>query len=377
MNMTELQDRRFGWVFRRTFGQGFRRTCGQSIRRTCVWTLGLVTVFVFLGSFTDVEGQSLGDVARKSRKEKTKKKASSRSRVFTNEEIDTLPPLTGTSTTSPSSSSSSSTPPSTSSTAGIQGIPVPASPATGGEIGGLPVPTAVAPAAKPQVAEASGKPDTSSEEYWRNRFGQARYRLERSERELVVLKGRMQVSQVQYSSNPNQTLQQEYSRGNVNSLNEQMQKKEADVEKYRQEIRQLEQELRRAGGPIGWSRTPARAPMAAVASSSAQQNAPKEKEPDDPAQKEQYWKRRFRSARAKLAEAEQDFSLQDGELSLASSAAAREPDTRLRENRMAGLAGKRAEVERYRRRMEEARAELEDLQQEFNAAGAPRAWAEP
>ena len=187
----------------------------------------------------------------------------------------------------------------------------------------------------------------------------------------------MQISQVQYSSNPNQTLQQEYSRGNVNSLNEQMQKKEADVAKYQQEIRQLEQELRRAGGPIGWSRTPARAPLAAVAASPSQQKAPKEKEPDDPAQKEQYWKRRFRSARAELAEAEQDFSLQDGELSLATSAAAREPDTRLRESRMAGLAGKRAEVERYRRHLEEAREELEDLQQEFSASGAPREWAEP
>ncbi|MCZ6514923.1 MAG: hypothetical protein O6850_03550 [Acidobacteria bacterium] len=350
MKMTEMQDRRFGWVFRRTWGQDFRRTC--------VWTLGLVAVFVFLGCFTDVEAQSLGDVARKSRKEKKKKKTPSGSRVFTNEEISTLPPLTGTSTTS--SGSSSSNPPSTSSTGGIQGVPVPA-----------------ATAAQPQVAGVSNKPDTSSEEYWRNRFGQARYRLERSERELAVLKDRMQISQVQYSSNPNQTLQQEYSRGNVNSLNEQVQKKEADVAKYQQEIRQLEQELRRAGGPIGWSRTPARAPLAAFAASPSQQKAPKEKEPDDPAQKEQYWKGRFRSARAELAEAEQDFSLQDGELSLATSAAAREPDTRQRQSRMAGLAGKRAEVERYRRRREEARAELEDLQREFSASGAPRAWAEP
>ncbi len=347
MNMTGLQGRRYGLVSRRAYGQGIRRACGRSIRRTCRWTLGLVAVFVFLGCCTDVEAQSLGDVARKSRKEKKKKKTPSGSRVFTNEEISTLPPLTGTSTTS--------------STGGIQGVPVPAATA----------------AAQPQVAGVSNKPDTSSEEYWRNRFGQARYRLERSVRELAVLKDRMQMSQVQYSSNPNQTLQQEYSRGNVNSLNEQMQKKEADVEKYRQEIRQLEQELRRAGGPIGWSRTPARAPLGALAASPAQQKAPKEKEPDDPAQKEQYWKGRFRSARAELAEAEQDFSLQDGELSLATSAAAREPDTRQRESRMAGLAGKRAEVERYRRRLEEAREELEDLQREFSASGAPRAWAEP
>ncbi len=135
MKMTEMQDRRFGWVFRRTWGQDFRRTCG--------WTLGLVAVFVFLGCFTDVEGQSLGDVARKSRKEKKKKKTPSGSRVFTNEEISTLPPLTSTSTTS--------------STGQIQGIPVPAA--------------TVATAAKPQVAGVSNKPDTDSEEYWRNRFG--------------------------------------------------------------------------------------------------------------------------------------------------------------------------------------------------------------
>ncbi len=135
------------------------------------------------------------------------------------------------------------------------------------------------------------------------------------------------------------------------------------------------------GAPQGLAPLPesgaARAPMAAVASSPSQQKAPKEKEPDDPAQKEQYWKGRFRSARAKLAEAEQDFSLQDGELSLATSAAAREPDTRLRESRMAALAGKRGEVERYRQRLEEARTELKDLQQEFSASGAPRAWSEP
>jgi hypothetical protein len=90
----------------------------------------------------------------------------------------------------------------------------------------------------------------------------------------------------------------------------------------------------------------------------------------------EYWQSRFKSARARLADAEERQQLAEDELNLLQIQDARELDLTTKAELADKIKAKEDEVSRGRAATEEARKTLEDLQNEFEASGAPDEWSE-
>jgi hypothetical protein len=110
---------------------------------------------------------------------------------------------------------------------------------------------AATPAAGASSEESSSVHD---EKYYRKQMAALRAQLELHERELNVLKQKSGQSDMQFYANPNKTLQQEYSRSDINKLNEEIAKKQAQIDEDNRAIQDLRDQLRREGGPPGWLR---------------------------------------------------------------------------------------------------------------------------
>lgn len=117
-------------------------------------------------------------------------------------------------------------------------------------------PTEKAPAtaeSAPDVAAASSG-EVHDEAYYRKRMGELRSRRELHERQLAVLRQKQSQGQMQYYADPNKTLQEEYSRSDVNKLNDEISQKQQAIAADDQAIQDLEDQLRREGHPAGWLR---------------------------------------------------------------------------------------------------------------------------
>lgn len=99
-----------------------------------------------------------------------------------------------------------------------------------------------------QQGEARG------EEYWRGRFAEARKQLADAEKELDLLQRELNLMSMQYYPDPTKTLNEELSRKAINEHRAKIEAKQAEVNRLRQGIQDLEDELRAAGGPPGWAR---------------------------------------------------------------------------------------------------------------------------
>lgn len=119
-----------------------------------------------------------------------------------------------------------------------------------------------APATDSSAAAATGKPAASSndaakgEAYWRKKFADARHVLADDQREADVLQREYGLKQVQYYSNPQEALQQQYSRKDLDDSLAELNKKKTDVDKDNQTISDLQDQLRQAGGDPGWANEP-------------------------------------------------------------------------------------------------------------------------
>jgi chromosome segregation ATPase len=103
-------------------------------------------------------------------------------------------------------------------------------------------------------AEKSAAPAKNTEEEWRKRFKEARQNLADAQKELDILQRESQKAQVQYYSDPQKALAEQYTRQDVNDLDAKIDAKKQEVEKIKQHLSDMEDELRRSGGEIGWSR---------------------------------------------------------------------------------------------------------------------------
>jgi hypothetical protein len=102
-------------------------------------------------------------------------------------------------------------------------------------------------------------------------------------------------------------------------------------------------------------------------------------EPEKPESKKgtkEYWQNRFKSARARLADAEERQQLAEDELNLLQIQDAREIDPTAKAELADKIKPKENEVSGSRAATEEAQKTLEDLQDEFKASGAPDEWSE-
>jgi chromosome segregation ATPase len=121
-----------------------------------------------------------------------------------------------------------------------------------------------APAAKPAdtapKADAAAKDDDKeandpkSEAYWRKRFRKVRDKLAQSEQEVDVLQRELDKNQVQYYPDPQTALMQQYNRKDINENQAKLDAKKKEVQDLKQQISDMEDELRKAGGDSGWAR---------------------------------------------------------------------------------------------------------------------------
>jgi hypothetical protein len=100
------------------------------------------------------------------------------------------------------------------------------------------------------------KPPVQDEAYWRKTFGDANNKLAGDARELDVLQREYNLKQQQYYSDPNTAMKEQYNRQELTDTKKNIDDKAAAVAQDKQDISDLEDSLRKAGGEPGWASPP-------------------------------------------------------------------------------------------------------------------------
>jgi hypothetical protein len=105
------------------------------------------------------------------------------------------------------------------------------------------------------AAAASDKPAAAAgESAWRERFAHLRKKLEQDQTDLDLMQRELGVLDVQYYNDPVKSMQQGYSRSDINEKTDKIEAKKKTIEADQQAITDAEEELQRAGGDPGWAR---------------------------------------------------------------------------------------------------------------------------
>ena len=104
------------------------------------------------------------------------------------------------------------------------------------------------------AAERQKALQDNPEKYWRARFSQAYARLRAAEKELDVLQREWARLQKQYYGDPNRALREQYTRKEINEHATLIEEKKKDILRCKQDLSDLEDDLRRSGGLPGWAR---------------------------------------------------------------------------------------------------------------------------
>jgi len=104
-----------------------------------------------------------------------------------------------------------------------------------------------------QGKDAKGKPGESEESKWRKQFKGAHDDLARMEKELDILQREGNKAQLQYYSDPQKAMKEQYTRQEINDKDTQIAAKKKEIEQQKQKISDMEDALRKAGGDPGWA----------------------------------------------------------------------------------------------------------------------------
>lgn len=107
-----------------------------------------------------------------------------------------------------------------------------------------------------QGKDAAGKttePQESPETKWRKQFREAYANLDRAQRELDVLQREDNKAQVQYYSDPQKALAEQYTRKDINDKDTKIAAKKKEIDQLKQQISDMEEALRKSGGDPGWA----------------------------------------------------------------------------------------------------------------------------
>ena len=114
---------------------------------------------------------------------------------------------------------------------------------------------------KPTAAGGAGKPaggavatGAHDEKYYREQMKELQSQKEMHERELAVLQQKISLNETQYYADPNKTLNQEYSRGDINKKQDDIDKKKQQIAEDEKAIADLEAQCQQEGCPPGWLR---------------------------------------------------------------------------------------------------------------------------
>jgi len=107
---------------------------------------------------------------------------------------------------------------------------------------------------KDVAADKSVGANKNGEDAWRKRFREARDKLAQAEQELDILQRESQKSQVQYYTDPQKALSEQYSRKEISDKDTKIDAKKQEIAQMKQHIADLEDALRKSGGDPGWAR---------------------------------------------------------------------------------------------------------------------------
>jgi hypothetical protein len=110
------------------------------------------------------------------------------------------------------------------------------------------------PAGAEGQAEGGSANQAHDEKYYRGQMAKLQDRLNLDQRELNIMQQKLGLNQTQYYSDPQKTLTEEYTRSDINKLQQQIDKKKQQVADDQQAIENLREQLRREGGDPGWLR---------------------------------------------------------------------------------------------------------------------------
>lgn len=276
----------------------------------------------------------MGDVARKNRADRTK--GETKVKVFTN---DNLPAGGGISIVGPS------------------------------EAGVAEFPGAVEP------GNTQGPPASEhGEAYYRKQAEVLSTKLNLHQRELAVAQQKLSLAEPQYYADPNKALREQYSRGDINKLTQEIEDKKAQIADDEAALEDLRAQLERQGGDIGWLRPGPRA--ATPGAGAPEEGQPKAAGTKAAKNTKEYWQARFKPARERLKNAEEEQQLAEDELSLLETRQASEASPDVQSALTTQIPAKQSEVEVKRAATAKAQEALDALEQEFKQSGAPEEWSQ-
>jgi chromosome segregation ATPase len=100
----------------------------------------------------------------------------------------------------------------------------------------------------------SAQLDAKAEADWRKRFKEQHENIARAEKELDILQRENQKGQIQYYSDPQKAMTEQYTRKDINEKDAKIAAKQKEIEQLKQGLSDLEDALRKAGGDSGWAR---------------------------------------------------------------------------------------------------------------------------
>jgi chromosome segregation ATPase len=131
----------------------------------------------------------------------------------------------------------------------------PATPATeAGAAATAPQGAAGAQAAAENPQGAGGEKKEDAETAWKKRFSDQRGKIASAEKELDLLQRESEKAQVQYYNDPQKALMEQNTRKDINEKNAKIEAKKQEIASLKQQLSDLEDELRKSGGDPGWSR---------------------------------------------------------------------------------------------------------------------------
>jgi len=177
-------------------------------------------------------GDPVADAARKAREEKEKKNAQKSKKVYTDDDIKPASPDKPAVQNATAGGATSGTEGAAASAAGTN--------ATG--------------ARGAQKGEGEEKEDPNSEKAWRRRFTEQHRKIADVEKEIDILQRELQKSSVAYYADPTKAMNEQNNRAEINDKNGKIEAKKKELAQLRQQLDDMEADLRKSGGDPGWAR---------------------------------------------------------------------------------------------------------------------------